>query len=76
MAIKIIKNTMVDPIEHTCPDCGSIFEFNYQDIQRREETSLGFLSNTITKRFVVCPVCKCECSMTKVVVSSKEEHND
>ena len=33
MAIKIIKNTMVDPIKITCEECESIIEYNYQDIQ-------------------------------------------
>jgi len=54
--VKILKNTMVDPIEKTCKNCGSIFTFNYEDIQRREIES--FMGYTVTNVYVVCPVCK------------------
>ena len=59
---KILKNNMSTPIKCQCKDCGSLFEFDYTDIQRREETSMAFLygSNTFTVRFVVCPVCAYE----------------
>jgi len=53
---KNIKNTMVDPIEKTCKNCGSIFTFNYEDIQRKERDS--FIGYTMTDIYVVCPVCK------------------
>lgn len=56
MAIKIIKNTMKDPIEHECSNCKSIFSYNYQDIESEKLMSiLGF--NTYEK-FIICPVCK------------------
>ena len=59
---KILKNNMSTTIKCQCKDCGSLFEFDYTDIQRREETSMAFLygSNTFTVRFVVCPVCAYE----------------
>lgn len=56
MAVKILKNTMIDPIEKTCKNCGSIFTFNYEDIQREERNA--FIGYTITDIYVVCPVCK------------------
>ena len=54
--IKILKNTMIDPIEKTCKYCGSIFTFNYEDIKREECTN--FIGFTHTNIYVVCPVCK------------------
>ena len=64
MAVKIIKNTMTEPIEHECEYCKSIFTFNYQDIQAEEVMNmLGF--NTY-QRFVVCPVCKTREYLKKV----------
>lgn len=32
MAIKIIKNSMEEPIEMECEYCKSVFEYEYQDI--------------------------------------------
>ena len=61
MAVKILKNTMVDPIEKTCKNCRSIFTFNYEDIQRKERDS--FIGYTITDVYVVCPVCKASLSL-------------
>lgn len=56
MAIKIIKNTMEEPIEMECEYCKSLFEYNYQDIQVKESTSLhGF---KYQDRSVCCPVCR------------------
>ena len=54
MAIKIIKNTMIDPIEMTCNNCKSVFTYNFQDIQRREER-LFFGAGTTIERYVTCP---------------------
>ena len=73
MSIKIIKNTMVEPIETTCPVCQSIFSFNYEDIQR-EETGT-FLGVKTVNRYVVCPVCKSTVNMSaKVLIEeSKRE---
>lgn len=58
--MKILENNLTEPIECTCKDCGSVFEFDYRDIQRREVTTLAVFGNTISKRFVVCPVCAYE----------------
>lgn len=64
MAIKIIKNTMVDPIEMKCENCRSVFEYNYQDIQVRKEYSiLGFEHRY---RVISCPVCKFDNEINKV----------
>lgn len=68
--IKIIKNTMVDPIEKECPHCMSVFSFNYEDIHREtRSTLLGF--STETYRYLVCPVCKSEISMNRVEVNEE-----
>ena len=58
--MKILKNNMTEPIKCTCKECGSVFEFDYRDIQRREEYSIGLLGGTVSKRFVICPVCAYE----------------
>ena len=64
MAVKIIKNTMIDPIEHECENCKSLFSYNYQDIQAEETMNiLGFKNY---QRFVVCPVCKTREYLKKV----------
>lgn len=62
--IKIIKNTMVDPIEKTCDNCHSIFTFNYEDIRR--ETSYDILKGQYSRRYIVCPVCKGELGITYI----------
>ena len=73
--IKIIKNTMVDPIQKECDICKSLFEYNYQDIQRKEES--GIFGITLIKRFIVCPVCKSEIEVKyeKVIEETKNEEN-
>lgn len=64
MAIKIIKNTMVEPIEMECENCKSVFEYNYQDIQVRDRAAaLGF---KFRERFVSCPVCKFDNILNKM----------
>ena len=40
MAKTIIKNTMVEPTEMTCDECKSVFSYNYQDIESKEELTL------------------------------------
>lgn len=73
MAIKIIKNTMVDPIEMECECCKSVFSYNYQDIQVRERNGLfGFECRV---RFVQCPVCKSQNDIKakKIVDEEKDE---
>lgn len=58
--MKILKNNLTEPIEYTCGDCGSVFEFDYKDIRRREVTSFGLFGDVTSKRFVICPVCAYE----------------
>lgn len=55
--MKIIKNAMTTPIEITCPECKSVLEYTYKDIERREESTILGLYLGIT-RYIVCPVCK------------------
>ena len=60
-------NVIVDKLAGThlqcnCQDCGSIFEYESKDIQRREDMSFALIG-PIVKRFIVCPVCKCECDV-------------
>lgn len=56
MAIKIIKNTMIDPMEMECKCCKSVFSYNYQDIQVEER--YGLFGFEYRDRYVRCPVCK------------------
>jgi hypothetical protein len=73
MAIKIIKNTMEEPIEMECEYCKSVFEYNYQDIQVKERNGLfGF---EYQDRFVRCPVCKFDNAINKVKVEQKENED-
>jgi len=58
--IKIIKNTMKDPIKMKCSNCFSEFEYNYEDIKEAEST--GVLG-VFTYRYVKCPVCKIKLSL-------------
>lgn len=67
MSIKIIQNSMTDPIECVCPYCELVFSYNYEDIQRREENNL--FGTAYVRRFVICPVCKCDIDRQKVVVN-------
>lgn len=70
MAIKIIKNTMKEPVEMECEYCKSVFEYNYQDIQVKESHSL--LGFKYCDRVVRCPVCKFDNALTKMKVVSTE----
>lgn len=72
MAITIIKNTMTDPIEMTCECCKSVFTYNFQDIQRREESMFLGMSTTI-KRYVTCPVCKYDNDADRVIVELQKD---
>ena len=71
MAIEIIKNTMVDPIEMTCECCKSVFTYNFQDIRHQEETL--FLGISSTKRVVTCPVCKYDNNINRVIVELQKD---
>lgn len=64
MAIKIIKNTMVEPIEMKCNNCESVFSFNYSDIETFDRSTL--LGTSFHERFVICPVCKIRCYLERV----------
>lgn len=64
MAIKIIKNTMVEPIEMQCKNCESVFSFNYSDIEAFDRKSLW--GTIFHERFVTCPVCKIRCYLETV----------
>ena len=74
MSIKIIKNTMTDPIEATCQNCGSVIAYTYDDIQRRTIYSFLGIETTI-ERFVVCPVCKSNIVL-RSIMDMKGEEND
>lgn len=76
MSIKIIKNTMTEPTEMTCPVCKSIFSYTYEDIQRKQSNSFFSSLYDSTIRFIVCPVCKSDIDMGARVVlkdGGKEE---
>lgn len=70
MAINIIKNTLIDPIHKTCEECGSEFTFNYDDIQRG--TRMSLFGDGMSYRYVVCPVCKHECSFKVVKLEDNQ----
>lgn len=71
--IRIIKNTMEDPIECTCPTCSSVFTYNYQDL-KREETQNIFGYRIGHCIYIICPVCKSTIDrMPKVIFNNEEE---
>lgn len=55
MAIKIIKNTMDEPIEIECETCHSILSYTLPDVKKIEVNFLGMIY--YDKGFE-CPVCK------------------
>lgn len=63
MAIKIIKNTMEEPIVMECENCKSVFEYNYQDIQVKDGSIAGIKKRD---RVVSCPVCKFDNILNKM----------
>ena len=63
MSIKIIKNTMVDPITVTCANCKSVISYTYDDIQRKNCSNI--FGTDYVERFVICPVCKANIDLTK-----------
>ena len=68
--IKIIKNTMEQPTQTMCGNCLSEFEFNYEDIRRIEDKNIWGAAQV--RRYIVCPVCKKDCNLEKIVVTNKE----
>lgn len=63
MAIKIIKNTLEEPIVMECENCKSVFEYNYQDIQVKDSSLAGIKKRD---RVVSCPVCKFDNILNKM----------
>ena len=63
MSIKIIKNTMVDPITVKCENCKSVISYNFDDIQRENHSNI--IGTGYVERFIVCPVCKANIDLTK-----------
>lgn len=55
--MKIIKNTMAEPVECTCPYCESVFSYTYDEVRREEQNNI-FGIRYGYRKFVVCPVCK------------------
>ena len=70
MAKTIIKNTMIEPAEMTCPNCNSVFTYTFEDIERRQRPSIIF--DTGFDRVMVCPVCKKDIMMDRVEVVKEE----
>ena len=63
---KIIKNTLSEPTEITCPACLSVLSYTYQDIERVEEATLLPIGFRSIRRIIVCPVCKRDIDITKI----------
>lgn len=71
MAKTIIKNTMTEPQEMTCPSCKSIFTYTFKDIERRERPFM--VLGTVSDRVVVCPVCKRDIMMERIAIAKEDE---
>lgn len=69
---KIIKNTMTEPIEMSCGECGSVFTYTYKDIEKKD---FGLFGIPNIRRYVDCPVClySNSISRTKDVAKVNEE---
>lgn len=66
--IKIILNTMKEPIPITCPICQSQLSYTYDEVQRQNTYNfLGFQDSV--KRYIVCPVCKSDIILDKKVTT-------
>ena len=68
---KIIKNTMIDPIEMTCECCGSVFTYNYEDIAKH--TYRDIMGIERANRSVSCPVCKYDNDLGPILVHKEEK---
>ena len=68
--MKIIKNTMKEPTEITCPFCNSVLAYTFEDIRREEKQDGLFplMQNSFVHRFIVCPVCKRNIDLDPTVV--------
>lgn len=71
MSIKIIKNTMNEPIEITCPICKSIFSYTFDEVRREDRYNFFGLKDGV-KRFIICPVCKSDIDMSPRVNLEEE----
>lgn len=71
--IKILKNAMIEPIAITCPSCQSELSYTYDDIQRQNTYNFLGIQDGI-KRYIVCPVCKCNIALCSVntIIGEKE----
>lgn len=72
--MKIIKNTMVEPITKECEDCKSVFSFTYDEIQRERDTNI--LGMVYHRRYVVCPVCKYTNNLGSVCMEGQVTGNE
>ena len=72
--IKIIKNTMFEPIEITCGICQSIFSYNYEDIQSKERKTI-FSNTPMKETFVTCPVCKSDIILRRAEVEESDNED-
>lgn len=70
---KIIKNAMTEPKEMTCSECGSVYSYTYEDIERRESGLFGF---TRTDRYIICPVCKSDNALVIIRVQEGKNGNN
>ena len=64
MSIKIIKNSMTEPITVECENCKSIIEYTYEDIKRESNYNLFNILPSIS-RYIICPVCKSNIDIDK-----------
>ena len=65
MSIKIIKNTMEEPITVECKNCKSVISYTYDDIQRKNHYNIWGLEDYV-ERFVICPVCKANIDIDEI----------
>lgn len=72
MAKRIIKNTMADPQEMTCPHCRSVFTYTFEDIERRQRPFM--VLGDVSDRVIVCPVCKRDIAMDRAQLVVAEEN--
>ncbi len=71
MAKRIIKNTMTEPQEITCPGCGSVFTYTFEDIERRQRPFM--VLGDVSDRVIVCPVCKRDIMLERVALVKEEK---
>lgn len=68
---KILKNAVKEPREMTCSECGSVYTYTYEDIERKATGPSGF---TRIDRYIICPVCKADNAL--VVCKVEEGKNE